>query len=129
MLRVGRGKPEMRVVGDQEGGPTAARDIAAALWTIAEAWGAGEGVPGIFHYRRSAGDDLGRVRRGDLRAERLGCAAEGGGDRHRGLADQGDAAGEFGARLRQDRASYGIEQPDWRKALDAVVEELSEVSS
>ncbi len=27
------------------------------------------------------------------------------------------------------RESYGIEQPDWRKALDAVVEELSEVSS
>ena len=50
MLRVGQGKPEMRVVGDQSGGPTAARDIAGALWTIAEAWTAGNGKPGIFHY-------------------------------------------------------------------------------
>ena len=50
MLSVGRGKPEMRVVGDQRGGPTAARDIAGALWTIADAWTTGRGRPGVFHY-------------------------------------------------------------------------------
>lgn len=128
MLRVGRGKPEMRVVGDQQGGPTAARDIAGALWTIAEAWGQGRGVPGIFHYAgapatswagfaeaifaRSGWDEppaVTAITTADwpTRAVRpansvLDCARIG--------------------------ACYGIAQPDWRAGLDAVIGELSEVS-
>ena len=46
---------------------------------------------------------LGRLRRGDLRPQRLGRAAEVTRDRHRRLADAGGPAGELGARLRQDR--------------------------
>ncbi len=50
MLRVGATRPELTVVDDQLGGPTAALDIADALLTIAAAWQAGNGVTGIYHF-------------------------------------------------------------------------------
>lgn len=50
MLRVGATRPELTVVDDQHGGPTAAMDIADALLTIAAAWKAGTGTSGIYHF-------------------------------------------------------------------------------
>lgn len=43
-------RPDLRVVDDQWGGPTAARDVAQAVMTIAAAWNRGQGVPGTFHF-------------------------------------------------------------------------------
>jgi dTDP-4-dehydrorhamnose reductase len=129
MLRAGRGKPEMRVVGDQRGGPTAARDIAGALLTIAGAWGAGRGRPGLYHYAgapatswadfaeaifaRSGWDERPRVTRiatsdWPTRAARPANS----------VLDCGRIA-----------EAYGIGQPDWRQALDGVIEELGGVSA
>ena len=50
MLRVGAEREALSVVDDQRGGPTAAADIADALFTIATAFGKGHGVPGIYHF-------------------------------------------------------------------------------
>ena len=50
MLRVGKTRPALTVVDDQHGGPTPARDIAAALATIACAFGDGKGASGVFHF-------------------------------------------------------------------------------
>ena len=44
----------------------------------------------------------------------------------RGLPDPGERPAELGARLPQARrGAFGIAQPDWREALDAVVAELA----
>lgn len=50
MLRVGKDRDRLTVVDDQWGGPTAAADIAAALATVAKAFGRGEGQSGVFHF-------------------------------------------------------------------------------
>ena len=125
MLSVGRGRDEMRVVGDQRGGPTWAGDIAATLWTIAAAWTAGRGQGRGLPLRRRARGQLGRVRRGDLRPQRLERAPEGRGDRH---AANGRPAPQRPANSVLDCAAiadaYGIARPDWRPALDGVIAEL-----
>jgi dTDP-4-dehydrorhamnose reductase len=125
MLKVGRGRPEMRVVGDQRGGPTAARDIAGALWTIAEAWKHGKGEPGVFHYA-GAPD----VSWADF-AEAI-FARSGWDERPKVTAiTTADwptkAVRPANSVLDCSRiaTSYGIAQPDWQAALDAVIGELA----
>lgn len=129
MLKVGKGRPQMRVVGDQHGCPTGAADIAGALWTIAEDWSRGRGRAGVFHYAGapattwagfaeeifartgwSERPEVTEISTADwpTKAVRpansvLDCAAIG--------------------------AAYGIAQPDWRLALDEVLEELGEASA
>lgn len=129
MLAVGRGKPEMRIVGDQRGGPTAAADIAAALWTMAEAWGAGQGKPGIYNF--AGAPDVTWAEFADAIFTRAGW------DERPVVTPI--ATGDWPTRAVRPaysvldcsaiKAAYGIAQPDWRPALDAVIQELSEVKA
>lgn len=126
MLRVGRGKPEMRVVADQQGGPTPAVAIADALWTVATAWHQGLGKPGTFHF---AGDPAASW--ADF-AEAI-FARAGWDSRPRVVPI---ATADWPTRARRPANSvldctaiaeaYGIAQPDWRAGLDAVIAELAE---
>src|SRR5690606_8341436 len=50
MLRLGAERAALSVVDDQRGGPTAAADIADALWTVGRAFADGRGPTGIFHF-------------------------------------------------------------------------------
>jgi dTDP-4-dehydrorhamnose reductase len=50
MLRLGAERPELRVVADQHGAPTSARDIAQALKDLVLAQAAGRGAWGTFHF-------------------------------------------------------------------------------
>jgi dTDP-4-dehydrorhamnose reductase len=50
MLRLGETQREVAVVGDQQGGPTAAADIAAAIFKIASGIAAGKADWGVFHF-------------------------------------------------------------------------------
>ena len=53
MLRLGAERPVLRVVADQQGGPTAAAEIAAALVVIARAVERGRAEWGTFHFAGS----------------------------------------------------------------------------
>jgi dTDP-4-dehydrorhamnose reductase len=127
MLAAGRGKRELRVVGDQQGSPTAAHDIADALWTIAEARLAGRGRPGVFHFAGTPATTW---------AE-LAAAVFARTDWPERPHVTAIATAEYPTRARRPAfsvldcaaivAAYGIAQPDWRPALDAVVSELAEV--
>jgi|TARA_B110000977_G_scaffold23437_1_gene28215 dTDP-4-dehydrorhamnose reductase len=50
MLGLGLSRETLSIVNDQIGGPTEAADIADALWTIALAFYAGNGVTDIYHF-------------------------------------------------------------------------------
>jgi len=50
MLRLAASRDNLNVVADQVGGPTAAADIADALLVMAEAFLAGRGASGIYHF-------------------------------------------------------------------------------
>ena len=129
ILAAGRGRPEMRIVGDQRGGPTAAADIAAALWTIAEAWSAGRGRPGIFNF-------AGRPETTWAGLAEAIFAGAGWPERPRGAPN---ATADWPTRAVRPAdsvldcariaAAYGIAQPDWRPALAAVIDELAEVKA
>ncbi len=129
MLSVGRGKPEMRVVRDQIGGPTAARDIAEALWTIAAAWADGRGRPGVFNYAGAPA-----VSWADFAEAIFACS--GWSERPRVVGITTDDWPTKAARPLNSvldcgaiAAAYGIAQPDWRPALDAVIDELQEAGA
>ena len=129
MLALGAGREEMRVVADQRGGPTAARDIAGALWTIARAWDAGRGRSGVYHYAGAPAVSW---------AEFAEAIFAGAGWEHRPRVTR-IAAADYPTRARRPENSvldcrkihedYGIVQPDWRPALDAVIAELAKESA
>ncbi len=125
MLAIGGGKPELRVVADQRGGPTAAADIASVLWTIAAAWGAGRGRPGIFHF--SGAPAVTWAEFADAIFARSGWA-----ERPKVVPV---STSEYPTKARRPANSvldcsrianaYGITQPDWRPAVADVVESLA----
>ncbi len=129
MLRVGRGKPEMRVVGDQQGGPTAARDIAGALWTIAQAWSAGRGEAGVFHYAGAPActwaDFAEAIFARAGWPERPAVARIATADWPTRAVRPANSVLD----CTRIAATYGIVQPDWRASLDTVIAELAEAGS
>ncbi|MFT3975331.1 MAG: dTDP-4-dehydrorhamnose reductase [Amaricoccus sp.] len=129
MLKVGKGRPEMRVVGDQHGCPTAAADIAGALWTIAADWSRGRGRAGIFHYAGapavSWADFAEAIFARTGWAERPAVTAITTADWPTKAARPANSVLDCSA----IEAAYGIAQPDWRLALDEVLEELGETSA
>ena len=122
MLRVGPERGALRVVDDQVGGPTAAGDIAAALFAIAAAFAKGRGTSGVYHF---AGQPF--VSWADFARE---IFARAGLD----VAVESIPSSEYptpAPRPRNSRldggalmADYGIAPPDWRAALDEVLAEL-----
>jgi dTDP-4-dehydrorhamnose reductase len=129
MLRVGRGKPEMRVVGDQAGGPTAARDIANALWTIGAAWRDGRGAAGIFHFAGAPSCTWADF--ADAIFEEAGWDARPVVTRIATADWPTKAVRPVNSVLDCTRitATYGIAQPDWRESLATVIAELAEAEA
>jgi dTDP-4-dehydrorhamnose reductase len=124
MLRVGAGRDGLSVVDDQRGGPTAASDIADALWTITAAFQNGKGQSGIFHFAGTPS-----VSWADF-AEAIFAQASSPKKPQIKRIPTSDypTPAKRPANSTLDcsriRAVYGIEQPDWRKSLAYVIGEL-----
>ena len=124
MLRVGAERPELRVVDDQRGGPTAARDIATALIAIAQAWREGRGETGVFHF--SGAPETTWRRFAEAIFERAALAST--------PTVVPIATEDWPTPAARPKNSvldcakiervYGVQQPDWRGSLDAVLREI-----
>ena len=121
MLRLGAERPELRIVADQRGGPTAAADIAAAILAIRErALAPGFDGWGTFHFAGAPATtwhDFAAA----IFAEKGGAAP----------ALHPIATSDYPTPARRPSNSvldcgkigrvFGLAQPDWRRALSAVV--------
>jgi dTDP-4-dehydrorhamnose reductase len=127
MLGLGSGQNEVRVVADQTGAPTSARDIATTVAAIASRVSDGSGVWGTFHFA-----SLEPVTWHGF-AEAIFKAAG------RIVKVIPITTIEFGARAMRPANSvldcthifdaYGIRQPSWRAALNDVIAELNPAAS
>ncbi|MDI3337071.1 dTDP-4-dehydrorhamnose reductase [Defluviimonas aestuarii] len=124
MLRVGAGRDELSVVDDQRGGPTAASDIANALWTITAAFQNGKGQSGIFHFAGTPSVSWADFAEAVFARASLPNKPQ---IKRIPTSDYPTPA-KRPANSTLDcsriRAVYGIEQPDWRKSLADVIGEL-----
>ena len=122
MLRLAGERDEVSVVSDQFGGPTAAADIAAVLLRIAESLHAGNGKAGIHHFSGAPdvswadfASEIFRVTGTTTRVNPIASANY-----------PTPAKRPANSRLdcRSLRDAFGIERPDWRAAVRAVLGEL-----
>ncbi|HEX4080346.1 MAG TPA: dTDP-4-dehydrorhamnose reductase [Rhizomicrobium sp.] len=127
MLRLADERPELRIVCDQRGAPTAARDIASAIVSIVASVGEGGKSWGIFHFTSAepaTWHDFARaIFEGAGRQTKLVpvSTAEYKTAAQRPLNSVLDCG-----RIALD---YGIRQPCWRRALADVLAELQETAS
>lgn len=126
MLRLAGQRDELGIVSDQIGGPTPAADIAQSLLLMAEGMLADQRKGGIYHF--AGGPDVSWA---DFAREIFG---QSGLDCHvRDIATTEyptPAQRPLNSRLdcRRIRQDFGIERPDWRKGLSAVLKELEDTA-
>lgn len=124
MLRLGAEREELGVVDDQRGGPTAAADIADALFTMARAFDEGRGVPGTFHYTGAPTVSWAEFAEAIFATSHLTRKPV----VNRILTSAYPTPAKRPANSALDcsliRETYGITQPDWRKSLSEVIGEL-----
>lgn len=124
MLRLGAERATLAVVDDQRGGPTAAGDIADALWAIAWAFRAGRGASGIFHFAGRPAVSWADFAEAIFEAAALPKKPQ---VERISTADYPTPArrpANSTLDCSRIRAVYGIEQPDWRASLAEVIGEL-----
>jgi dTDP-4-dehydrorhamnose reductase len=120
MLRLAETRPRLRIVSDQRGGPTAATDIAAAILAVVDRISSGAPAWGTYHFSGAPFTTW-----YDFAASILA---------DRDVAIEPIATEDYpvpAARPKNSmldcsriRSVFGIEQPDWRHALPAVLREL-----
>jgi len=121
MLRLGAERDSLRIVADQVGGPTPAAELAAACLTVARGLAADPGLTGTYHYAGAPDVSWAEFARAIFARAGLACA----------VADIPTA--EYptpAARPRNSRldcsalkAAFGLDRPDWRAGLDAILAE------
>ena len=127
MLRLAADRPALRVVGDQHGCPTSARDIAAALKTITLRTIADEDAPtGVYHFVNA-----GETTWAGLASEIFAVSAASGGP---SATVEAIASSEYptparrptNSRLATDKLTrdFGIAPRPWQAAIAEIVQEL-----
>ncbi len=123
MLRLGAERPELRVVADQHGGPTPARDIASACLQMAAAMGEDPTKGGIYHYSGAPDTSWAGFARAIMARAGLDCQIT-----DITTADYPTPA-RRPANSRLDCSkiarNFGLSRPDWQAGLGAVLTELT----
>ncbi|WP_298922063.1 dTDP-4-dehydrorhamnose reductase [uncultured Roseobacter sp.] len=123
MLRLGVERDALTIVADQIGGPTPARDIAAACMTMAQALKEDATKTGIYHF--SGAPDVSWA---DFAREIFAQAALAVDVTDISTSDYPTpAARPLNSRLdcSTTAATFGIERPDWRTGLASVLADLN----
>jgi dTDP-4-dehydrorhamnose reductase len=124
MLRVGADRDQLSVVDDQRGGPTAAADIADALFTIARAFADGKGTPGIFHFAGAPTVTWADFAEAIFAASALPRKPVVNRIPTSAYPTPAQRPANSALDCSHILAAYGIRQPDWRKSLSDVIGEL-----
>lgn len=126
MLRLGKEREALTIVGDQIGGPTAAGDIADALINIAQAFKDGRGQSGIYHFSGAPDISWAGFAAEIFAQAEISCTVE----EIPTSAYPTPARRPANSRLDCSaiEAAFGISRPDWRQSLTAVLKELGEIS-
>ena len=123
MLRLGHDRDALRVVADQHGGPTPARDIAAACLTMVEAMLADPARRGIYHFSGGPDTSWADFARAIMAQAKLPCQIT-----DITTADYPTpAARPANSRLNCAAIArdFGISRPDWQAGLATVLTELN----
>lgn len=125
MLRLGAGREALNIVADQVGGPTPARDLAAACIAIARALTDDPGKSGIYHFAGTPDISWAGFAREIFAQAGIACAVN---DipssdyptpARRPLNSRLDCSGL--------ETVFGINRPDWRIGLRSILKELGAV--
>ncbi|MDA9178491.1 dTDP-4-dehydrorhamnose reductase [Amylibacter sp.] len=122
MLRLALNNQELSIVKDQIGGPTWSKDIADTLWKIASDFYAGNGKTGIYHFSGKPNSSWAEF------ASEIFSQTENKIKINHILSKDFLTRAKRPLNSRLDCTSlekdYGIKQPDWRKSLSTVLEDL-----
>lgn len=123
MLRLGAERDALSIVADQIGGPTPARDIAAACLSIAEQLITDPAKSGTYHYAGQPPVNWADFARTIFACAGLDCTVTDIPSRDYPTP----AARPLNSRLdcADTETIFGLSAPDWRAGLDAILKELS----
>lgn len=122
MLRLSAERAELRIVCDQHGAPTCARDIAGAIVAIVEAVSRAEGGFGTFHFSSAESTTWHGFARAilDMAGRDTNLVPIATADYKTAARRPSNSVLDCGRIAR----TYGIAQPSWRVALAEVLEEI-----
>jgi dTDP-4-dehydrorhamnose reductase len=122
MLRLSQTHDQLRVVEDQIGGPTAAADIADALWQMATAFYAGKGRAGIYHFS-GAPDTSWKCFARETFVE-AGATVDVVGIPSQDYPTPALRPGNSRLNCTKIESVFGISRPDWQRSLADVVRDI-----
>lgn len=125
MLRLGKERDALTIVGDQIGGPTSAVDIAAALIEMAKQFHQGTGKSGTYHFSGAPDASWADFATEIFAQSGIDCAVT-----PIPTTDYPTPATRpLNSRLNCSAtlSTFGIAQPDWKASLNVVLKELGEL--
>ncbi len=124
MLRLGAERDRLTIVADQIGGPTPARDIAAACRALADGLAQDPGKSGTYHFAGAPDVSWADFAREIFTQAGITCAVED----IPGADYPTPAARPANSRLNcaSLEAAFGIKRPDWRAGLADILSDLKE---
>ena len=124
MLRLGRARDRLTIVGDQIGGPTPARDIAAACLEMAGQLGRDKGKAGLYHFAGKPDASWAGFAREIFAQAGIECTVED----IPSSAYPTPAQRPLNSRLECSSlgAVFGIGRPDWQAGLRDILNDLGE---
>ncbi len=124
MLRLGAERGRLTIVADQIGGPTPARDIAAACRALADGLAQDPGKSGTYHFAGAPDVSWADFAREIFTQAGITCAVED----IPGADYPTPAARPANSRLNcaSLEAAFGIRRPDWRAGLADILSDLKE---